>query len=886
MNHMRGFSKRKQKLFRSLILTLVFCFVFTGMPVYASEGEESSAEIIEERTFEDALEESQGQDSQDQPTKEEKTVKKAALKRSSEEAWNDLADNMSKSSKNVQAKLDPLKSIKEDLEAGRTYIVKSGDKLVLTGDINIEGTDGATVTVEKDGSLTINGVVFKNTKFNIQGDMIIQNGGIKDTTMDSSIVEVDGGKLRMEGGEISGNESKDKTPDNTGDDDYSVVTVKNGGSFEMTGGSVNNNKSYSNGGALRIEGQEGQLAKLKISGGEFKENKAEHPRLYDRGGAIYGNYVDAEISGGTFSKNTTEFGGAMALFNGKLNVSGGTFEGNNNGQYAGKGGAILAYNSDINISGGKFKSNSANGFGGALNIVDSKTEIKGGLFDGNSSIKSGGAISFGGKSESKIYAGKFTNNEASGFWGGGAIYNDTYSKLNLYNTLIRHNTVKDGFMIGTNHPASQQGGGIWNCPTGHSTIYINKGLAIFENSAPDRFDGKYKGSGDDFANIRPHQYNDKDFKDEKNPKISISSRMLGGGERLWYQDGSYYSIHTNLDFEKQYKRFDPTNPGDPIPYDTEIEDQAVFKSNPSESSKRLAEALASVIFEGNSASYMGISGGAITNNGELTFGEPNPYKLQIEKKWYGDNENERPKTITLKLYIGDHYLQDVVLSAENNWKAELKDFPNPETLVDAATGQLLKVNFREESGLKYVLSVEKESQDSEKLVYSFVLANTIPPEEVPVKKEIRVVKLWDDNDDANKLRPKEVTVRLYADGKEIASKVLSADNAWAWTFGNLPKYENSREIVYTVSEDPVEGYESSVNGYNITNKYVPPEKPPENPPENPPEEPPVEPPTPPVQPPKKSNPPTGDIPMEGVILAMALAGLGLYVISRKKKETK
>ena len=36
----------------------------------------------------------------------------------------------------------------------------------------------------------------------------------------------------------------------------------------------------------------------------------------------------------------------------------------------------------------------------------------------------------------------------------------------------------------------------------------------------------------------------------------------------------------------------------------------------------------------------------------------------------------------------------------------------------------------------------------------------------------------------------------------------------------LPKYANGKEITYTVTEEAVEGYETSVDGFNITNTYT------------------------------------------------------------------
>ena len=50
---------------------------------------------------------------------------------------------------------------------------------------------------------------------------------------------------------------------------------------------------------------------------------------------------------------------------------------------------------------------------------------------------------------------------------------------------------------------------------------------------------------------------------------------------------------------------------------------------------------------------------------------------------------------------------------------------------------------------------------------------------------------------------------------------MTAEDDWAWTFENLPKYENGKEIIYTITEDPVSDYQSEIYGMNVTNSYTP-----------------------------------------------------------------
>ena len=50
---------------------------------------------------------------------------------------------------------------------------------------------------------------------------------------------------------------------------------------------------------------------------------------------------------------------------------------------------------------------------------------------------------------------------------------------------------------------------------------------------------------------------------------------------------------------------------------------------------------------------------------------------------------------------------------------------------------------------------------------------------------------------------------------------VTAEEGWKWSFTNLPKYENGSEIRYTITEDVVPGYQSEVDGMDVTNHYTP-----------------------------------------------------------------
>ena len=92
------------------------------------------------------------------------------------------------------------------------------------------------------------------------------------------------------------------------------------------------------------------------------------------------------------------------------------------------------------------------------------------------------------------------------------------------------------------------------------------------------------------------------------------------------------------------------------------------------------------------------------------------------------------------------------------------------------------------------------------------------------KKAVTTVsgtKTWKDNDDQDGKRPDSIKVNLLANGKVVQSKTVKASDNWKYSFTNLPEFENGKKISYTVTEDQVKDYSTTVNGYNLTNSYTP-----------------------------------------------------------------
>ena len=82
-------------------------------------------------------------------------------------------------------------------------------------------------------------------------------------------------------------------------------------------------------------------------------------------------------------------------------------------------------------------------------------------------------------------------------------------------------------------------------------------------------------------------------------------------------------------------------------------------------------------------------------------------------------------------------------------------------------------------------------------------------------------KTWSDGGNQDGSRPSSITVNLLANGTKVDSKTVTAKDNWKYSFTDLPKYENGIAINYTVTEDAVVGYSTTINGYDITNSYTP-----------------------------------------------------------------
>ena len=221
------------------------------------------------------------------------------------------------------------------------------------------------------------------------------------------------------------------------------------------------------------------------------------------------------------------------------------------------------------------------------------------------------------------------------------------------------------------------------------------------------------------------------------------------------------------------------------------------------------------------------------------------------------------------------------LSAKNNWTHTFSNLPLK------AKGKEIQYQVKEVGTVKGYTSTVDDSNKG-----NVVITNSRTPEVT----EVAVKKIWDDADNKEGLRPEKITVRLLADGQEVAVKEITATDNWRGSFTDLPVYKEGKKIAYTITEDPVAGYTSNIDGFTVTNRHTPPTTPPTTPPSTPPTTPPTTPPSTPEKPEtpttpkegkKKILPSTGEVVAYGLtILGALLAIFALALLLRGKRKEK
>ena len=193
---------------------------------------------------------------------------------------------------------------------------------------------------------------------------------------------------------------------------------------------------------------------------------------------------------------------------------------------------------------------------------------------------------------------------------------------------------------------------------------------------------------------------------------------------------------------------------------------------------------------------------------------PETITYKITKSWddLDNNDGVRPASVTVRLKADGVEIASQVLSEANGWTYTFTNLPK---YKQGSVGVLIQYTIVEDEVEGYDASFTDIVSDKN----TTAIENTITNTHTPETTEVTVTKTWADDNNKYMVRPSEITVRLYANGKQVRVATLSEANGWIYTFSGLLKYINGEIVIYTISEDPVRNYKTVINGYDITNIY-------------------------------------------------------------------
>ncbi len=199
---------------------------------------------------------------------------------------------------------------------------------------------------------------------------------------------------------------------------------------------------------------------------------------------------------------------------------------------------------------------------------------------------------------------------------------------------------------------------------------------------------------------------------------------------------------------------------------------------------------------------------------------PKEIDYKVTKVWNDANnqDGKRPESVTVQLYkkVGDADPvavegKKLTLTAkektdDNTWEASFTNLP------------------QYEAGKEITYSIKEVDVPAgyEASVTGQVVTNTYNPETVVLSG----TKVWKDNNNQDGKRTTSVKVQILNGEKVVQEIEVSEKTGWKFESKKLPKYENGKEIKYTVKETAMTEYKATITTdkdgkYTITNEHTP-----------------------------------------------------------------
>src|SRR5699024_7104586 len=176
--------------------------------------------------------------------------------------------------------------------------------------------------------------------------------------------------------------------------------------------------------------------------------------------------------------------------------------------------------------------------------------------------------------------------------------------------------------------------------------------------------------------------------------------------------------------------------------------------------------------------------------------------IKVSKEWKDDGAeaSDRPDTITVNLLANGTVIREHDVKAVDDWTLTIDELAKYDEF-----GKEIEYSITEHDIAGYESEVDE-----------FDITNTRVDE-----KSITITKAWEEKYD--KYRPEAIEVELFrsiedGDLESVDTYEVTAENDWELTIDELPAFdENGKAYTYEVEEEGIAEYNSSVNGFDITN---------------------------------------------------------------------
>ena len=186
--------------------------------------------------------------------------------------------------------------------------------------------------------------------------------------------------------------------------------------------------------------------------------------------------------------------------------------------------------------------------------------------------------------------------------------------------------------------------------------------------------------------------------------------------------------------------------------------------------------------------------------------------IPITEEWIDDNNRDglRPSSHTVILTDGINTIEEIVLDKDNGYGTVLKDMPKYKNGVE------IDYQIKDFKVDGYTTNIIKGDS-----VKDFKVTNTHVPEMVTVT----VTEGWHDQSDYDKIRPEEIALTLTGSDGNVYEKTVNKET-WTAVFSDLPKNSKGEQIIYTLTQEGIKGYSTTITNnqtdtITVINKHEP-----------------------------------------------------------------